>query len=89
MEMHKAMRHISDFRKTNVGFNKRQQDEFESTDIYFKGNAKHPKSPVFKAGSGKQADLFATSKQPWFNNNSSVNARKDDSKMALKMTFDN
>jgi hypothetical protein len=60
--MHKAMRHISDFRKTNVGFKKRQPDEFDSAEIYFKGNnVKHPKSPVFKAGE-KHADLFATSK---------------------------
>jgi len=47
------MRHIGDFRKTNIGFNKRKQEDFDSTDLYFKGANKHPKSPIFKAGSNK------------------------------------
>lgn len=52
-DMQKAMRHIGDFRKTNIGFNKRKQEDFDSTDLYFKGANKHPKSPIFKAGSNK------------------------------------
>ena len=79
-DMQKAIRHIPDFRKTNVGFNKRKQDEFDTADIYFKGAKNHPKSPVFKAGAGKQVDLFATTKQPWFNNsNANVNSRRENS----------